>query len=81
VAHGVFWKYHPAKACQWELRLQAPDELGPDFRLDEPGSDLYRAEFQRRYPDQVDELRLAEERRRERKAEKAGEDPDGAEAD
>ncbi|NMA28795.1 MAG: hypothetical protein GX934_13645, partial [Burkholderiales bacterium] len=52
-----------------------------DFRLDEPGSDLYRAEFQRRYPDQVDELRLAEERRRERKAEKADEDPDGAEAD
>ena len=74
VAHGAFWKYHPAKAYQWELRLQAPDELGPDFRLDEPGSDLYREDFQRQHPDQVRELREAEERRRHRKADKTGDE-------
>ena len=33
VAHGCFWKYHPAKAWKWELRLQ--DEIGPDFRIEE----------------------------------------------
>ena len=36
VAHGCFWKYHPAKAYQWELRLQ--DEIRPDFTLDESDS-------------------------------------------
>jgi len=98
VAHGVFWKYHPAKAFQWELRLQAPDELGPDFRLDEPGntweavggppttdlldqaaevpraSDRLREDFQRQHPDQVRELKEAEERRRHRKADKTGDE-------
>lgn len=33
VAHGCFWKYHPARAWAWELRLQ--DEIGPDFRIKE----------------------------------------------
>lgn len=33
VAHGCFWKYHPAKAWAWELRLQ--DEIAPDFRIKE----------------------------------------------
>lgn len=33
VAHGCFWKYHPAKAYAWELRLQ--DEIGPEFTIDE----------------------------------------------
>lgn len=33
VAHGCFWKYHPAKAWAWELRLQ--DEVAPDFRIEE----------------------------------------------
>jgi hypothetical protein len=32
VAHGCFWKYHPARAWAWELRLQ--DEIGPDFRIE-----------------------------------------------
>ena len=67
VAHGVFWKYHPEKAFQWELRLQSPDELGPDFRLNEPGSDAYRADFQNQNPDKVRELREGEQRRRDRK--------------
>ena len=33
VAHGCFWRYHPARAWAWELRLQ--DEIGPDFRIEE----------------------------------------------
>lgn len=34
VAHGCFWRYHPARAWAWELRLQ--DEIGPAFRITEP---------------------------------------------
>lgn len=33
VAHGCFWRYHPARAWAWELRLQ--DEIGPTFRITE----------------------------------------------
>jgi hypothetical protein len=33
VAHGCFWRYHPARAWAWELRLQ--DEISPDFRIEE----------------------------------------------
>lgn len=33
VAHGCFWRYHPARAWAWELRLQA--EIGGDFRIEE----------------------------------------------
>jgi hypothetical protein len=33
VAHGCFWKYHPARAWTWELRLQ--DEIAPNFRIEE----------------------------------------------
>jgi hypothetical protein len=33
VAHGCFWRYHPAHAWAWELRLQ--DEVGHDFRIKE----------------------------------------------
>lgn len=33
VAHGCFWRYHPARAWTWELRLQ--DEISPDFRITE----------------------------------------------
>jgi hypothetical protein len=33
VAHGCFWRCHPARAWAWELRLQ--DEIGPDFRIEE----------------------------------------------
>jgi hypothetical protein len=34
VAHGCFWRYHPARAWAWELRLQ--HELRPEFRIEEP---------------------------------------------
>ena len=34
VAHSCFWRYHPERAWAWELRLQ--QEIGPDFRIEEP---------------------------------------------
>jgi hypothetical protein len=76
VAHGCFWKYHPEKAYQWELRLQSPDELGPSFQLDEANSDTLRAQFETNHPDKVRELRQAEEKRRQRKADKSADDDD-----
>ncbi len=49
VAHGCFWKYHPARAWAWELRLQ--DEIGPEFRIEEAsyrgdgGHEAHRAAY------------------------------------
>lgn len=40
VAHGCFWKYHPAKAWEWELRLQ--QEIGNEFVIEENDSDNAR---------------------------------------
>jgi hypothetical protein len=71
VAHGCFWKYHPAKAYQWELRLQ--DEIRPDFTLDEVGSDAARAAFEADHADEVEALVAKEHLRRQRKLSKAGE--------
>ena len=68
VAHGCFWKYHPEVAYRWELRLQ--DEIGPDFTIDEQGSDDYRAAFEDSHPDVVEQLRADEEKRRARKRKK-----------
>ena len=65
VAHGVFWKYHPAKAYEWELRLQ--DEIGSDFTLDENHSNQYRQTFVEQHPQTVAELHAKEEKRRDRK--------------
>lgn len=75
VAHGCFWKYHPAKAYQWELRLK--DEIGPDFTIDEDGSDEYRAMFVDDHPDLVKELVDKETKRREAKARKEAAEDDG----
>jgi len=73
VAHGCFWKYHPEKAYQWELRLQ--DEIRPDFTIDETGSDAARKAFEAEHPDNVEELVSKEHQRRERKrAKEAGKD-------
>lgn len=74
VAHGCFWRLHPAKAFAWELRLQ--DEIRPDFTIDERGSDDHRARFLADHPGEADALREKEEDRRERKARKAGNDDD-----
>jgi hypothetical protein len=54
VAHGCFWRYHPARAWAWELRLQ--DELGPDTRIteappaDDGGDKAHRSAFLREQP-------------------------------
>ena len=77
VAHGCFWKYHPSKAYQWELRLQ--DEIRPDFTLDEVGSDATRAAFQAEHPDEVEALVTKEHLRRQRKLAKSGEATGGDE--
>jgi hypothetical protein len=65
VAHGCFWRYHPAKAYEWELRLQ--DEIGPDFTLDEADADTLRQQFEANHPQTVAELREKEQKRRDRK--------------
>jgi hypothetical protein len=66
VAHGCFWRYHPARAWAWELRLQ--DEIGPDFRIQEapydppslesgptgdPGDAAHRAAYLRGHADEA----------------------------
>ena len=68
VAHGCFWQYHPAKAYEWELRLQ--DEIAPDFTIDETDSDTLRQQFETEHSDKVKELKSKEEKRRERKYKK-----------
>ena len=68
VAHGCFWKYHPAKAYAWELRLQ--DEIRPDFTIDETGSDDAREAFLATRSAEAAALREKEEQRRKRKAAK-----------
>ena len=68
VAHGCFWKYHPAKAYEWELRLQ--DEIGPDFTIDEVNSDALRVQFTAEHPEKVKALIAAEHKRREKNRKK-----------
>ncbi|MFM7425260.1 MAG: BREX-6 system adenine-specific DNA-methyltransferase PglX [Elainella sp.] len=71
VAHGCFWQYHPAKAYEWELRLQ--DEIAPEFTIDEANSDTLRQQFEAENPELVADLREKEEKRRERKRKKSHE--------
>jgi hypothetical protein len=71
VAHGCFWKYHPTRAWAWELRLQ--DEIGPDFRIDEPpyrgdgGSGVHRAAYLETQPEEALQAIEKEVLRRRRK--------------
>jgi len=74
VAHGVFWKYHPAKAYEWELRLK--DEISPDFTIDEPNSDEYRQTFEQENSELVEDLIEKEKKRRERQRKKENDDND-----
>ncbi|MBF2017480.1 MAG: N-6 DNA methylase [Rivularia sp. T60_A2020_040] len=74
VAHGCFWKYHPQKAYEWELRLQ--DEIAPDFVINEIDSDKLREEFEAENPELVLELKEKEDKRRERKRKKEDTDND-----
>ena len=64
VAHGCFWKYHPAKAYAWELRLQ--HEIKPEFTIDEPDSNACRARFLAERPDEAAAIHEKEMVRRER---------------
>ncbi|MBV6628072.1 MAG: BREX-6 system adenine-specific DNA-methyltransferase PglX [Rivularia sp. (in: Bacteria)] len=74
VAHGCFWKYHPQKAYEWELRLQ--DEIALDFTINEIDSDKLREEFEIENPELVLELKEKEDKRRERKRKKEDLDND-----
>ena len=79
VAHGCFWRYHPAKAYEWELRLQA--EIGPDFTIAEADSTQARQAFEANHPASVLELKEKEEKRRDRKRKKAASDGENPEDD
>jgi hypothetical protein len=72
VAHGCFWRLHPAKAYAWELRLQ--DEIRPEFTIDEVDSDAARKRFLKEHTAEAGAIREKEQERRERKARKAGEE-------
>ena len=76
VAHGCFWKYHPAKAYAWELRLQ--DEIREGFTIDEDGSEEARARFLKDCAKDAAELLAKEMTRRERARAKQGGDDEGA---
>jgi len=75
VAHGCFWRYHPARAWTWELRLQ--DEIGLDFRIEEAscrgdGGDVeHRAAYLRDHADEALETIEKEVLRRRRKKKEA----------
>ena len=69
VAHGCFWRLHPAKAYAWELRLR--DEIRPDFTIDEEGSDAARSAFLEDHATEAEAIRAKEQDRRERKARKS----------
>ncbi|MCY2990805.1 MAG: BREX-6 system adenine-specific DNA-methyltransferase PglX [Planctomycetota bacterium] len=75
VAHGCFWKYHPARAWAWELRLQ--HEIGPDFRIEEAsyrdggGHADHRVPYLRDHAEEALEAIEKEALRRRRKQKKA----------
>jgi hypothetical protein len=81
VAHGCFWKYHPARAYAWELRLQ--DQIGPECTIDEDwspfdrnaprprNSNEARAAFLADHTTEANELELEESKRRKRKLDRA----------
>jgi hypothetical protein len=71
VAHGCFWKYHPAKAYAWELRLQ--DEIRPDFLIEEDGAKEARKAFLKAHAEEAAAIADKEKVRRERKAAKSEE--------
>ncbi len=68
VAHGCFWRYHPAVAYAWELRLQ--DEIGPDFMIDENDSAACRKAFLSKSAQLAGQLEAKELARREKKKDK-----------
>ena len=65
VAHGCLWRYHPARAWTWELRMQ--EELGPDFRIEEDGAAAHRARYLEEHPHEARAAAEKEALRRSRK--------------
>ena len=71
VAHGCFWKYHPARAWAWELRLQ--DEIGAEFRIEEEpyrsdgGHEAHRVAYLREHAEEALQAVEKEVLRRRRK--------------
>jgi hypothetical protein len=88
VAHRCFWKYHPARAYAWELRLQ--DEINPEFTIDEDwsagdrnapsprNSNEAREAFLSDHATEANELAVEESKRRNRKLDKAQADRESA---
>jgi hypothetical protein len=76
VAHGCFWKYHPARAYAWELRLQ--DEINPECTIDERNSNEARAAFLADHATEANEIEIEESKRRKRKLDKAQADRESA---
>jgi hypothetical protein len=88
VAHRCFWKYHPARAYAWELRLQ--DEIEPEFTIDEDWSardrnaprprnaNEARAAFLSDHATEANEIASEETKRRKRKLDKAQADRESA---
>lgn len=68
VAHGCFWKYHPARAWAWELRLQ--DEIGADFRIEEQSHVEHRARYLQEHAQEAIDAVEKEALRRARKHKK-----------
>lgn len=79
VAHGCFWRLHPARAYAWELRLQ--HDLRPDFVLDEPDAAALRSAFLRERPKEAAEIVAKEAKRRARKAAQSGDGEGDGEAE
>ncbi|MEY4544393.1 MAG: hypothetical protein RL685_588 [Pseudomonadota bacterium] len=75
VAHGCFWKYHPAKAYAWELRLA--HEIGPDFAIDEKDATEHRKRFLKAHTEEASAILQKERDRRERLRRREAEDVDG----
>lgn len=65
VAHGCFWRYHPARAWAWELRLGL--EIEPGFTIDESDSDACREAFIRDCASDLLDALEKEVKRRHRK--------------
>jgi hypothetical protein len=76
VAHGCFYKYHPARAWAWELRLQA--ELGPAFCIAERpyrgdgGHEAHRRRFLAEHAAEAQAIADKEALRRQRKQGRPG---------
>ncbi len=78
VAHGCFWRLHPAKAFAWELRLGV--EIRADFTIDEADSDACREAFFAAQSKVALEVVEKELTRRSRKRRGSDDDDDDAEA-